>query len=342
MTFKRINTFWISLLVLALTSCEKDEQPIEIDEQSVEQENIPGDKITASVFIENDYKYQVFYDLETNTEVAQNLATAWDLAFECGNNGHHIKLNSSKSMKVWATGEMSFSAVNSYAGGTWKWDNPNGLSDSTAIGEWGVINKSTVVSNNEVYVLNLGKDSKANQLGFKKIQILGLEGNEYSIKIADLSGSNEFVLFFKKDNDYNFVFLSIDNRKLVTIEPPKTDWDLVFTKYTHTFYDDASKPSYYGVTGVLINSYFTSVHQDLSYDFDDTNLKIAKELNYSTDINTIGYNWKDYNHDSGGYTILDNSYVIKNRAGNYYKFHLIDFYNPSGQKGNMKFEFQRL
>ena len=71
-------------------------------------------------------------------------------------------------------------------------------------------------------------------------------------------------------------------------------------------------------------------------------MEIAKEFNYSTDVNTIGYNWKDYNHDLGDYIILDNSYVIKNRSGYYYKFHLIDFYNSSGQKGNMKFEFQRL
>ena len=76
--------------------------------------------------------------------------------------------------------------------------------------------------------------------------------------------------------------------------------------------------------------------------FENIDLQIAKDLNYLTDVNTIGYNWKDYSHDSGGYTILDNSYVIKNRSGDYYKFHLIDFYNSSGQKGDMKFEFQRL
>ena len=147
MKFKRTNSFWISLLVLVLTSCEKDEQPIEIEEESVEQENIPGDKITASVFIDNDYKYQVFYHLETNTEVAQNLTTAWDLAFECGNNEHHIKLNSSKGMLVSATGQTNFADVKSKSGVKWIWDNPNGLMDSTAIGDWGVKNGKTNLNN---------------------------------------------------------------------------------------------------------------------------------------------------------------------------------------------------
>jgi len=55
MKFKRTTSFWMSLLVLVFSSCEKEEQPIKIEDESVEQENIPGDKITAAVFVENDY-----------------------------------------------------------------------------------------------------------------------------------------------------------------------------------------------------------------------------------------------------------------------------------------------
>ena len=333
MKFKRINSFWISLLVLVLTSCEKDEQPIE-------NVHLPGDETTSSVFIDSDYKYQVFYDLETNTEVAKNLTTAWDIAFECNNNRHHVKVNSSKGMLVSATGQTGFAEVKSKSGVKWIWDNPNGLMDSTAIGEWGVNNGNNVDSKNEIFLLDLGYDNQGKQLGYKKMQILGLEGDEYSVKIADLSGNNEFVLFFNKDNDYNFVFLSISNRELVSIEPPKADWDLVFTKYTHTFF--MPEPLAYGVSGILISSNSTTVHEDTIHGFENIDYQIAQELNYSTDVNTIGYDWKSYSHDSGGYTILDNSYVIKNRSGDYYKFHLIDFYNSSGQKGDMKFKFQRL
>ena len=341
MKLKRITSFWISLLVLVFSSCEKEEQPIKIEEESVEQENIPGDKITASVSIENNYKYQVFYDLETNTEVAQNLTTAWDLAFECGENGYRVKLNYSKGMQVWATNQTSFSNVSSIPNDAeWTWDNPNGSLDSTAIEEWGIKNGNNIDSKNEIYVLHLGYDSNGDELKYKKMQMLGLKGDEYSVKIADLSGNNEFVLYFKKDNDYNFMFLSIPNRELVSIEPPKSDWDLVFTKYTQTFF--MPDPFAYGVTGVLISSNSTAVYKDTIHGFENIDLEIAKELNYSTDVNTIGYNWKDYSHDSGGYTILDNSYVIKNRSGNYYKFNLIDFYSSDGQKGDMKFQFQRL
>jgi hypothetical protein len=329
----KISSIYLALFMLILSSCEKQEQPIE-------KEHIPGDQTTSSVSINPDYKYQVFFDLETNTEVSQNLTTAWDLSFDCRDEGYQIKLNFSKAMQVWNTEQTNFSNVTSASNGQWKWDNPNGSLDSTAISEWGVKNGNNFDSKNEIYVLDLGFDSQGNQKGYKKMQILGLEGNEYSVKIADLSGDNEFVFFIKKDTDYNFVFLSISERKLVTIEPPKDDWDLVFTKYTHTFF--MPDPLIYGVTGVLITSNSTTVHEDTIYGFENIDYQIAQELNYSTDINVIGYDWKYYSHNSGGYTILDNSYVIKNRAGNYYKFQVTDFFNESGQKGNIKFDFQRL
>jgi hypothetical protein len=329
------NILYLPLLLVFLYSCEKEEQPFE-------NEHIPGDETTTSVFIDPDYKYQVFYDFETNTEVERNLSTAWDLAFECDDDGYHIKLNSSRGMKVWASGKVNFSDVQSSSGATWKWDNPNGSIDSTGIGEWRKKNENVNESKNEIYVLDLGYDTEGNMLGIKKLKILGLENDEYQIKVADLSGENEFHSFIRKDDAYNFVFLSIINSEIVTIEPPKEDWDLAFTKYTHTFYVESTAIPY-GVTGVLINSYATSAHQDVFHGFEGTDLEIAKELNYLSDQNTIGYDWKNYDHDAGVYSIdYDRNYIIKNRKGLYYKMRFIDFFNDIGEKGNMKFEFQRL
>ncbi|MBK22225.1 MAG: hypothetical protein CMP63_07965 [Flavobacteriales bacterium] len=336
MNNKKICCINLVLVIMLLTSCETEEQIVEKESNSIDQ-------ITASVFIDPDYKYQVFYDLETNTEVLRNLTTDWDLAFECGDNGHHIKLNSSRGMNVWASGQVDFSAVQSYAGATWNWDNPNGILDSTAIGDWWIMNEDSVISRNEVYVLNLGKDSENNHLGFKKLQILGFANNEYQVKVSDLSGENQFISYLRKDDNYNFIFLSILNSKTVTVEPPKKDWDLLFTKYTHTFYNDQNTPIPYGVTGVLINSYSTSVHKDVDYGFEALNFEIAEELNYLTDQNTIGYDWKNYDHDAGVYSInYHQNYIIKNSKDFYFKMRFIDFFNDNGLKGNMKFEFQKL
>ncbi len=327
----------IGVFALGLISCEKEEQP-------VEKKYVPGDQTIASVYLQSGYKYQVFYDLESNAEITQNLKTSWDLGFECGPGGYHVKLNSSKKMKVWSSGETNFSALESNSGAKWSWDNPNGSMDSTAIGEWAERNGGDFVSNNEVLVLDLGLDLEGDPIGYKKIQILGLENNQYTVKVADLSGENEFIKTIPKDDDYNFMFLSIGNQgEIVTVEPPKDDWDLVFTRYTHTFYDENNNPLPYVVTGILINSYSTSVHQDTIFGFNNVNLEIVEDFEYLYNHNTIGYDWKTYDYDARGYIMHpEKNYLIKNRVGNYFKFHVIDFYNESAQPGNIKFEFQKL
>ncbi len=334
--YQKIKSLSLVFIVLFFVSCEKEEQ-------AIEKKIKPGDELISSVFLGSDYKYQIFYDLENKTEVARNLTTDWDLGFECGNEGYHVKLNSSRGLKVWATGTTLFSAVETTAGAKWSWDNPNGFLDSTAIGKWGEKNGNDIISNKQVFVLDLGYDSEGDSKGYKKMQIIGLVNNEYTVKIADLSGANEISKVIKKDNDYNFIFFSIDGiGKLVTIEPPKEDWDLVFTKYTHTFYVDNLAQSYV-VTGVLINSYFTSVHYDSFFGFENTDLEIAQGLDYTTAQNTIGYDWKTYDYDAGGYIMHpEKNYIIKNSVGNHYKFHIVDFYSESGQKGNIVFECERL
>ena len=70
-------------------------------------------------------------------------------------------------------------------------------------------------------------------------------------------------------------------------------------------------------------------------------LPLAKS--FSKYYNVIGYDWKTYDYESGSYIIHpEKNFVIKDKSGFYYKFHVIDFYNDSGQKGNIKFEFMLL
>jgi len=77
--------------------------------------------------------------------------------------------------------------------------------------------------------------------------------------------------------------------------------------------------------------------------FDEINYENAADFAFSTDINTIGYDWKSYNFDLSQFTIVENlSYVITTNDGIYFKLRFIDFYNDSGEKGAPKFELQDL
>ncbi len=306
-------------------SCKKEELPVPKHEA--------GDVITASVNMDVSYKWQIYYDLNTNTVVGQNLKTAWDLAFETNANGFHVVLNSSKVMFAYNTNIVNFSTVTDTIGFAVnkKWDAPTGNLDSTAIGDWR--------NSNFVYIIDRGYNELGVHQGFRKIQFLSVDATKFLVRFAQLNGTGDVTLEINKDDKYNFTFLSFTTSNTLIIEPPKATWDLVFTQYTHIFYDP--QPTPYLVTGCLLNRYNTTAIMDSLIPFASIQFSDAQNYILSANINTIGYNWKTF---TGGVFITHPhmTYVIKDSKGYYYKLHFIDFYDQLGNKGNPKWEYQKL
>ena len=96
----------------------------------------PGDLTEGEVELTETYKYQVFYDFETNSTIAQNLISEWDLGFETSDSGWHVILNTSKMMLAGNTGETNFEMVKNKSGLEMNFDPSHGNLDSTAIGNW--------------------------------------------------------------------------------------------------------------------------------------------------------------------------------------------------------------
>jgi hypothetical protein len=321
--------FYTSLLLSALvfiyTGCLKKEIAVPAHEA--------GDVLTASVNMDADYKWQIYYDLEQNKVVSQNLKTDWDLGFETSGNGFHVVLNSSKSMAVYNTGTSDFESLTDTSGffAHKAWDAVSGNTDSTAFGDW----RTT----KPVYLVDRGYNSAGISQGIGKIQVLAYDNQSFTIKYANLDNSNENTLVLTKDSSFNYLFFSFDNGT-VSIEPPKTTWDICFTQYTELL-PDGNTSIHYLVTGVLLNSHKTSASINNTYTFDEVNLATAKSTPLSQALNAIGYSWKAFN--GSNYTINTTfNYIIKTSEGMYYKLRFIDFYNQSGEKGNPKFEFQQL
>ncbi|QQS29715.1 MAG: HmuY family protein [Sphingobacteriales bacterium] len=324
--FKRIVVGWYCIaLILWFSGCQKEELP-------VPQHNA-GEVVTSSVEMGADYRYQIFYDLKTNTIIAQNLKTDWDLGFETSKTGYRIILNTSKAMFARNTGITDFESVSDTLGFEFNknWDNPNGNLDSTAIGNW--------KEKNEVYILDRGYSHTGLHQGFRKIQFLSVNETGYTFRFANLNGSNETQFQVEKDSLYNFTFLSLSNGgQIVEVEPPKENWDLCFTQYLHIFYDPFTP---YLVTGCLLNRTQTYATQDSVRLFSEITYQDIANIALSSDINTIGYEWKTFVNDT--YSTNPNlNYIIKNKEGFYFKLHFIDFYNTSGLKGTPKWEVQEL
>ncbi|HXH19338.1 MAG TPA: HmuY family protein [Chitinophagales bacterium] len=321
------------------------------EEDPVTPPDFQGNVETAQIPMGNNYEKQFFFDLETNQIVSSNYKKDWDLGFECGLEGYHIILNSSKLMFAWNTETTDFGTITGIEGAVWKWDAASGNLDSTAIGEWGDYTDGNVNSYNKVYIIDRGKDATGTGYGYKKIVFESLKENQYTFRWANLDGSGEDTFLIKKDNDYSFMYFSFDNggeRK--NIAPEKNKWDLVFTQYTHIFSespDNIPQPDTlipYIVTGVLQNHYNVAAAEFSSKPFHDITLEDALNVALNEqDIDVIGYDWKFFNFNQVSYTVLSSrNYIVRDTDGYLYKLHFVDFYSSTGEKGYPKFEFQRL
>lgn len=310
--------------VMILSSCVKEELPV--------PKHDPGNVITNTVNMGSNYKWQVYFNLKNNTVVGENLKTIWDLGFETSSDGYRIILNSSKAMYAAKTNQTDFSLVTDTTGfsAIKDFDSPTGNMEQTAIGDWRLIP-------NQVYLIDRGYNELGSHQGFRKIVFQSVDDYFYTIRFSQPNGVGETTLQVPKDNKYNFTFLSFTTSSTVMVEPPKKDWDIVFTQYL----EELSTP--YLVAGCLLNRYYTMAKSDSIIGFNSINYDFALTQLLSSNINIIGYDWKEYSFTTSSYIVFPNkTYIIQDQNGFYYKLHFIDFYNSSGIKGNPTFEFQKL
>lgn len=319
---------FVAMLIFCIEGCKVDELPV--------PKHLPGQLLSGTINMEPDYKWQIFYNLEKNMIVSQNLRSSWDLGFECNAEGFHVITNVGKYMQVYNTGKTDLLSVVDTTGYGIKvnWDASNGILNETAIGDWRI--------NKPVYILDLGYSETGTHQGFQKIRIVEYSELSYTFEYAHLNctQANQInILNIAKDSLYNFSFFSFALNSIVNVEPPKKNWDIVFMQYIHVFQDANITP--YWVTGCLLNRNNTMAVLDTINPFDNINHETAANSTLSPNIDIIGYNWKFF--DGEGYTIRSNyNYLLKDQKGIYYKLHFIDFYSPTGLKGCPTWEFQRL
>ncbi|MGC4058902.1 MAG: HmuY family protein [Chitinophagaceae bacterium] len=328
MISSNISRLALLALLWSNAACMSKEQLVPVKPQGAEQ--------IASVELGEDYKWQVYYSLENNKEIARNLITDWDLAFECGTAGYRITLNSAKfRMGVYPVYGKDFSSVSAKdsSGIKLRTDLYTGLLDSTAIGDWR--------SGKPVFIVNRGIDAGGKNTGTCKIQVLESDAASYTVRVSGLDNSNDTLLTVEKDDRYTFTQVSLANgAAILHTEPPAKDWDIVFTKYTH-FYTDLNMP--YAVVGCLLNRYSTFAAVDTMHtDFSSITLQSAENVSFSSLINTIGFEWKSYDINAGLYTVDSKKYyLVKVQSGAYYKMRFTGFYK-NGLKGAPEWQFQRL
>lgn len=307
-------------VVFLFASCMKDELRVP---------SVPrGDARDLQVCMGAGYQSQLWFDLESGEVVSSNPKTAWELAFESDPNGWRISMNGSRLMTAWNIGDVDIAQATDTSGMSLakQIDAPSGHADSTALGDW----RGT----STVYVIDLGFNALGQQLGFRKLRPLSVNSTAYTVEVARLNGSQVQVLTIPKDPSRTLTHFSFANG-VVAISPANGEWDMVFTQYTHQFYDPFLP---YIVTGVLVDGRNTRVAAIAGKPFDAVELADTLQHPFSRDRDAIGYDWKTFSFDSNSYTVSqDQVYIIHDADGVFRKLHFTDFYSETGQVGCPRF-----
>jgi hypothetical protein len=326
--FMRLDRFHTLLVLMGLlfASCEKSETPVKLPPAGSAQQ--------TKIDLGEDYEDQIFFDFETGKEVMMSKVSSWDLAFEASADGYHVFINGGRNIFINHTNSFVPSSVTSadqVSPEQWQADASCGLPDSTCIGEWV---DSYGASKNEVYIV------KIDPVTFMKLVLVSVDHNEYVIKYGDIGATELTTLTIPKDNQFNFTYFSFsDGGKIVSPEPPKDTWDIVFTRYRIVYYDLNNFP--YLVSGVLLNPNNTTASADSVLGFDT--LTYNNGYAFSNHRDVIGFDWKMYNFTSGRYEVKPNKcYLVKTRKNQYWKIHFLGFYSNAGLKGSPSFEFERV
>ena len=145
----------IIIVSLFLFSCEKSELPIE--------GHTMGQIEMNEISMNSNYSKQLFFNLTDNLVVKENLKTNWDLAFESSEQGWHILLNSSTLSRLSYLNNYNFEDIIDEDGLVWKWDDPRGIENGTALLEY----PDTTV----LYIVDRGFEVDGSQRGLKKLKI---------------------------------------------------------------------------------------------------------------------------------------------------------------------------
>ena len=336
---KKVVAF--TLMISAFASCVKEDDKLTLPP--------PGELTKVVAEIGSDYNKQVYVSLANNKQVTRNIKD-WDLAFESSAAGFHVYLNSGKYMFTCHTGTNDF-VISDTTGKPWMLDNDHLDDDSTAIGKWW----ENGVSTDEVLVIDRGRvfytGGSASQR-YKKLKLEAVTATEYHFSYCDFSNSTPVNFILQKNNSYSLMYFSFDNGgKAVEIAPPKNDWDVVFTRYTHTYFDQplSSPFRYYLVSGALSNRWNNISGIRLIKDstpgyIDYAVINGVQAANYvlSSNADFIGFDWKVVDNSFHYLILTSRYYLLKDRYGYFYKIRFIDFYNQAGQTGTITFDYQRL
>jgi hypothetical protein len=286
------------------------------------------------------YQYDIFYSIE-NGITAYPERLNWELAFATNMYDNNIRINSGAAMQLYEVSQNlnDWESISSIGDDYIELRNSNidwniGAFVSNASGGldygWGNYNvNNNNIEGSKIYIINYGDYQK-------KIKINNMIMGVYNFTIANLDGGEEenFSIDASLYNNKKFIYFSLQNNQVIDREPDHLAWDFVFTQYLEDLNQDLSDPLYYIVTGVLSNDNLMAEYNG----YLDVN-PLFFELDTTRNINTIGYDWKEY---TGSYSVVPNRsyFMLDSQEESVYKIIFDSF--DGGSSGNTSFTIENI
>lgn len=335
-------------ILMSLSSCFKKEDAIMLP---------IGTSEIQTVFLGKEYEYDTYFDLGTNA-YRQNLRSDWDLRFESSKNGWGVFINTESEIVVHKLDIIHLSEPKTFD--TLKImdmpdliDKPSGKAEESAFFDWRTYKQGQGASQQHgIYMIEF-KRRPLNEK-FIRVQILSVSDSNFVCRFTQLyDAAGDSILYnntdfiIPKSNNYNYTYCSLKggSPKLIqNVEPSKTDWDFVFTRYIEFFDLGSGVILPYPVNGVKSNKYNVTVARDSVSNFNEIDMSYIARYSFSDREDAIGYDWKSHAYGAGGSYSVNSKliYIIKDTEGHYYKLRFLDFYNDKAEKGYPKFEFVRI
>lgn len=315
----------ILAVLFGFSSCMKKDQPMELPEA--------GDGMYETLVLGADYSTQFYYNLKENKVVHSSKVASWDLAFDNSKTGYAVYLNGGNGLALVETSKKNFSDItkSDYQSESWLQDDPNGDASKSAIGEW-------QLDKDKIYILRL--DAAISET--RTLRLNNVTDSYYEFEVGQLGVAQTVSCKLYKNHTRVYGYYDLEKmEEVIDVEPIKESWDIVFTRYGFTFYDQ-SPPLPYIVTGVLSNPR-TSVFKDSLAVFSEIGPEILSAGTMSYDRDVIGYDWKTYDFDFGHYHVhQEYNYIIRTQNSEFYKLKFLEFYDNNGIKGSPMFEYKQI